>query len=90
MATRRTELRALPALNTNYDPPRPWRCCVDEPHECDGVVVGALGATPTCAAGEPAWREAARRRDERLRAWAESPEGRREAAWEMACERRVS
>lgn len=48
------EVRALSALNTNYDPPQPWRCVTHEAHDCDGKVIGAVGAVPVCNTGAAA------------------------------------
>lgn len=80
-------VRPLPALNSNYDPPQPWICVSHTPHDCAGPVIGALGATPVCAAGAVA-EEAAREADRaRVAAWAASPEGRRAIAQEAAIER---
>jgi hypothetical protein len=80
-------VRALPALNANYDPPRPWRCLTHQAHECDGTVIGALGALPVCAAGAVV--ELAAQATDRARAdaWADSPEGRRVLAAEARTER---
>ena len=83
----RAVLTELPPLNASYDPPRPWRCITQEPHDCDGQVIGSLGAIPVCAAGAVV-EEAARIRDRaRQDAWAASPEGRRMIAEEAAIER---
>ena len=84
-----TNLRALPALNTNYDPPQPWRCVTYETHVCSGVVVGEVGV-PVCAAGAVA--EGAAQDADRAywSAWADSPAGRAEGAAERRLESRVS
>jgi hypothetical protein len=82
-------LRALPGLNHNYDPPRPWTCATHEKHDCDGRAIGALGAVPVCAAGATA-EAAARDADQaRIAAWLATPEGRRAVALESAAERRI-
>jgi hypothetical protein len=59
------DVRPLPALNDNYDPPRPWVCATHAAHECDGKVVGALGAYPVCLEGAVAERAARRAEAER-------------------------
>lgn len=64
----------------------PWTCQVRGQHECDGVIVGALGAYPTCAAGVPvelAAREAERVRIAELMA---RPDMQRAIAWEQRME----
>lgn len=89
-----TDLRSLPELNTNYDPPQPWRCIPPAEHVCSGPVVGAVGAYPVCQAGAVA--EQVRRDEEnaRLAAWMAQPEVRTmldaEAARERYWEGRVS
>ena len=76
-------------MNTNYDPPQPWRCATYAAHVCDGQVIGALGAYPVCAAGAAA-EQVARDADQvRISAWMNSPEGRREIAREQATEHRI-
>lgn len=54
--------RPLSPLNTNYDPPQPWRCVTHARHGCEGPVVGAVGAVPVCANGAVA-EESARATD---------------------------
>lgn len=86
---RLSRLRELPAMNSNYDPPQPWRCISHERHECDGQVIGQVGV-PVCAAA--AELEQARQDEDAARwaAWGDSPAGRAEAAAEQAWEARVS
>jgi hypothetical protein len=88
--SRPTPLRELPPLNTNYSPPRPWVCCAHVAHECAGPVVGALGATPVCAAAVAPWLAEQAADHERWERYAASPKGRAEAAAERAWESRVS
>lgn len=52
------KLRPLPAMNDNYTPAREWACVTREEHDCQGPVIGALGAVPVCANGEVAERDA--------------------------------
>ena len=86
------DLRALPAMNENYQPPRPWACITLHAHECDGHVVGAIGVTPVCQAGatvEVAARVADRERIARYIV-EHADEIAAEARWEQAMERRYS
>ena len=83
-----SDIRELPALNGNYDPPRPWVCLVTDPHDC-GPVIGAMGATPVCAKGAEVERQERDADRARIDAWANSAEGRRAIAEELAMERRI-
>lgn len=83
-------LRALPALNANYTPPRPWTCITSEAHTCSGDVVGAVGAYPVCPAGATAEIAAQVVERARLAAWLETPEAIAEARREREWEGRVS
>lgn len=83
-------LRALPAYNTNYNPPRPWVCMTREAHGCDATVVGALGALPVCRAGAVAEQVAARADAARIAALMDTPAMRAEAARERRWEQQVS
>lgn len=71
-------------------PPGNWKCATFAPHECDGQLVGVLGACPVCEAGAAA-EAAARDADRaRIKALCDTPEFRRAAAAEHAWESRVS
>lgn len=59
-------VRQLSALNPNYDPPRPWRCATQATHDCDGEVVGAVGAYPVCCRGAEAEQLARAEQAERM------------------------
>ncbi len=63
-----------------------WTCQVDGTHECIGVIVGAIGAYPTCVNGYPvevAERVADRERVARLM---KRPDMQRAIAWEQRME----
>lgn len=69
---------------------QPWRCISLYAHECDGIVVGAVGPIPCCAAGaaaEQAWRVQDRERIARYmveHADELAAEAAAEQAWEQA------
>lgn len=78
----------LPEINPNTG--APWRCVTPANHECDGVIVGALGAYPVCAAGAVAEQAARDAHDARMVAWRRSPEGRRTLRAEAALNRHMA
>ena len=70
----------------------PWRCATLYAHECDGLVVGAVGSIPCCAAGATV-EQAARVKDrERIARFAENNAEQltAEAAAENAYEREAN
>jgi hypothetical protein len=89
MTTYVVALEALPPLNANYDPPQPWKCITSATHDCDGPVIGKVGAYPVCANGATA--EIARRNadDARLARLYADPEFQRLLAQEARIERRL-
>jgi len=84
------DVRPLSPLNANYDPPRPWICATHAAHECDGKVVGALGAYPVCLEGAVAERAARVAEEQRRAELLADPAIQRQIAWEIAMEARHS
>lgn len=64
----------------------PWTCQVQGSHECDGVIVGAIGAYPTCAAGYPVEVAARAVERERVAELMARPDMQRAIAWELRME----
>lgn len=82
-------VRELPTLNTNYDPPQPWRCATRAAHDCDDDVVGAVGAYPVCCRGAEAEQLARAEQAERMRRLLADPEFQATLAREAEVEMRI-
>jgi hypothetical protein len=91
---RQASVQPIEPLNSNYDPPQPWRCqrvfAPRLPSPCPGVVVGKVGACPVCADCGPIEVAAVNAERARIEALVASPEFIAEARREQAWEARVS